>query len=87
MRKGGGECLGKDGAYFKDEFKEKLSGVLEAGLSEEDTVGFKEDTRRYLEDSCNQNSLPVESLLCAGLSKQAVRMTTILLSPHRHSMR
>lgn len=35
MRRGGGGCLGKDGAYFKDEFKEKLSGVLEVDLSGE----------------------------------------------------
>lgn len=35
MRRGGGGCLGKDRAYFKDEFKEKLSGVLEVDLSGE----------------------------------------------------
>lgn len=87
MRRGGGGCLGKDGAYFKDEFKKQLSGVLEADLSGEETMGFKEYTRRYLEDSCNQNSLPAKSLLCAGLSKPAARMATILLSPHRHSTR
>lgn len=43
-------------------------------------MGLKEDTRRTLEDSSNQNSFPVEFLLGAGLSKQAARRAAVLLS-------
>lgn len=85
MRRGGGGCLGKDGAYFKDEFKEKLSGVLEVDLSRE---GW--NLKRTLGGTYRTvviKSLSAESLLCSDLSKQATRMATILLSPHHHSTR
>lgn len=85
MLSGGG--LGKDGAYFKPGFKKKLKGILEDVLSGLLVVGLKEDTQRNLEDSSNQNILPFEILLCAGLSKQAACMATVLLSPHCHAVR
>ena len=81
------EGLGKDGPPYRLGGDDNLCGVLEAHLSGEEMVGFREQSRRNLAGGSNQNSLPVEPLLGPCLSQGAARTATVLLTPHLHCMR